>query len=65
MCVTDLQGRLKSGQFMEYLLEPQLIDLVNGNEEQLVVLGAIREWLLQGQQFRNFQIARIGHGLLV
>jgi hypothetical protein len=38
---------LRRRQFVEDLLEPKLIDLVDGDEKQLIVFRAIAEWLLQ------------------
>ncbi len=40
---------MRRRQFVEDLLEPKLIDLVDGDEKQLIVLRAIAEWLLQGE----------------
>jgi hypothetical protein len=56
---------LKRSQLVEHLLKPQFIDLVDGDEQEFIVLGTIREWLLQGKQFFYFEVARIGHGLLM
>jgi hypothetical protein len=41
MGVASLKSRLQSGCFMEELLEPQLVDLMDGDEEQLIVLWTI------------------------
>jgi hypothetical protein len=63
--VPCLQGRLERSKFVEHLLKPQFIDLVNGDEQELIVLRAIGEWLLQGEQFFYFEVARIGHRFIV
>ena len=49
-------------EFVQQLFEPELVYLVDDDEEQLVVLRALRARLLQGQQFVDFQVARIGDG---
>ena len=40
--VARLQRALDGPQLVADLLEPQLVDLVDDDEQQLVVLGAIR-----------------------
>ena len=42
---------------VEELLEPQLVDLVDDDEQHLVVLGRAR--LLQGQELLDFQVGGI------
>jgi hypothetical protein len=42
-----LQRDLKGGDFVKDLLEPEFIDLVDGDEQQFVVLWAIAQGLLQ------------------
>ena len=54
-------------EFVQQLLEPELVHLVDDDEQRLVVLRALRPWLLQRQQLVNFQVAGvrdswIGHG---
>lgn len=44
-----LQHVLEAAQLVESLLEPELVDLMNDDEEQLIVLGAVREGLLERQ----------------
>jgi hypothetical protein len=63
--VTVFQSGLQSRKLVENLLEPELIDLMNGDEQQLIVLRAIGEWLLQRQEFIDLEIGRIGDGFLM
>ena len=39
--------------FMEYLLEPQFIGLMNRNKEKLIMMNRIGETILQGDQILN------------
>jgi hypothetical protein len=41
MSVSGLQRFLSSGNFVQDLLEPKLINLVNGYKKQFIVLWAI------------------------
>jgi hypothetical protein len=63
--VTVFQSGLQSRKLVENLLEPELIDLMNGDEQQLIVLRSIGEWLLQRQEFIDLEIGRIGDGFLM
>ena len=47
---------------VEDFLEPELVDLVNDDEEQLVVLGPLGARLLEGEQLVDMQIAAVGNG---
>ena len=47
---------------MQHLLEPQLVHLVDDDEEQLVVLGPGRAGTLQREQLVDVQIAVVGDG---
>ena len=47
-------------EFVEQLLEPQLVHLVNDDEQHLVVLGPARPWLLQRQELVDFQVRGVG-----
>ena len=54
-------------EFVQQLLEPELVHLVDDDEQQLVVLRALRARLLQRQQLVDLQVAGIrdgwiGHG---
>src|SRR5205823_10354902 len=49
-------------QLVQKLLEPQLVDLVDNDEEHLVVLDRLRERLLQGEQLIELEIGRVGQG---
>ena len=49
-------------EFVEQLLEPQLVDLVDDDEEQLVVFGPVGARLLQREQLVELQIVRVGDG---
>src|SRR5205823_13708757 len=43
-------------------LEPQLVDLVDDDEEHLIVLDRLRQRLLQGEQLIELEIGRVGQG---
>lgn len=47
-------------QFVQQQLEPQLVGLVNHDEEHFIVLGRAGARLLQRQQGGNVQVRRIG-----
>jgi hypothetical protein len=49
MRISSLKRFLGGGNFVQDLLEPKLIYLVNGYEQKLIVLRAIAQWLLKGQ----------------
>ncbi len=51
--------------FMQHLLEPQLIDLVNDDEEHFIVFGSLRAWTLQREQLIDRQIRSIGDRTVV
>ena len=48
--------------FVQHLLEPQLVDLVNDDEEHLVMFGAFRARPLQLEQLVDREIAAVGDG---
>ena len=50
---------------MKDLLEPEFIDLVDGDEQQFVVLWAIAQGLLQREQFVNLEVRNIGDVLIL
>ena len=41
---------------VQHLLEPELVDLVNDDEQHLVVLRPFRARLLQGEEFVDLQV---------
>ena len=49
---------------MQDLLEPQLVDLMDDDEQRLVVLGTLGERTLEREQLVELEIARVrdGHG---
>ena len=49
-------------QLVQEHLEPELVHLVDDDEEHLVVLGAVRERLLAGEQVVQVQVRRVGDG---
>ena len=63
--VIRFQRSLDGTQLMADLLEPQLVDLVDDDEEELVVLGAIgadRPLDLQREQLRHLEVGRVRDG---
>src|SRR5439155_19532437 len=46
-------------ELMEQLLEPQLVGLMNDDEEHLVVLGGRGTWLLKREQLLQIEITRV------
>ena len=48
--------------FVQHLLEPQLVDLVNDDEEHFVMLGAFRARPLQLEQLVDREVAAVGDG---
>ena len=59
MRVAGLENYLRTSNFMMNRFKPQLVTLVNNDEEQFVVFGAIRKWLLQLQDLFYFEIRGI------
>src|SRR3984957_16328146 len=55
-----LELGLQPGQLVQQLLEPQLVDLVDDDEQHLVVLG--RPGLLRREQLVQPQVAGVGDG---
>ena len=51
--------------FVQHLLEPQLVDLVNDDEEHFVVFGSLGARPLQREQFVDGQVAPVGDGTVV
>src|SRR5687767_15837659 len=49
-------------EFVQQLLEPELVHLMDDDEQQLVVLRPLRARLLQRQQLIDFQVAGIRDG---
>src|SRR5207247_7927717 len=60
--VAPREQALEEVQLVQQLLEPQLVDLVDDDEQQLVVLGPVRERLLESQQIVDLEVAGVGHG---
>ena len=56
--VVDLQPTLGVGQLVEELLEPQLVDLVDHDEQQLVVLVGARA--LRAEHLVEGEVRRVG-----
>src|SRR3989442_13077068 len=56
------QQRLEIVELMEHFFEPELVHLMDDDEEHLVVLGTRGAWLLQGQQLVELEVAGITHG---
>src|SRR5204862_2254687 len=55
--VAGLEQRLQVGQLVEQLLEPQLVDLVDDDEQELVVL--VGAWALGAEQLVDRQVGRV------
>jgi hypothetical protein len=55
--VEVLDGRVR---LVEDELEPELVDLMDDDEERLVVMSGRGLALLEGEQFRNLQVLAIG-----
>ncbi len=49
-------------ELVQDLLEPQLVDLMDHDEQHLVVFRAVGARLLQGQQFVDAQVGVVGDG---
>jgi hypothetical protein len=60
MRVPRVQGVPNRLQLEQDFLEPQLIGLVDDDEEQLVVSGRVRKQALEREQLRNPQVRAIG-----
>ncbi len=48
-------------ELVQHLLEPQLVDLVNDDEEHLVMFGSLRPRALQREQLVDGEIAAVGN----
>jgi hypothetical protein len=49
-------------EFVQQLLEPEFVDLMDDDEEQFVVFRPLRARLLQCQQLVDLQVARVRNG---
>jgi hypothetical protein len=54
--VPSFERALQRSRFVKKLLEPEFIDLGDGDEQQLIVLGAIAEGLLKLKQLVHLQV---------
>jgi hypothetical protein len=54
---------LREVDLVQQFLEPELVDLVNDDEEQLVMLGPLGSRLLQREEIVDAQVASVGHRL--
>ncbi len=59
--VSRIDDLLGAREFMQNRLEPQLITLVNNDEQQLIVLWTIRQWHLQIQEFVHLEVTAVGN----
>jgi hypothetical protein len=59
MRVAGLENYLCASNFVMNRFKPQLVTLVNNDEEQFVVFWAVRKWLLQLQDLFYFEIRGI------
>ena len=63
--VAGLERRLHPEQFVPERLEPELVDLVDDDEQQLIVLGSLRPLGpldLEREQLRDLEVRRVGDG---
>ena len=58
-----LEQALQAAHLVEDLLEPELVDLVDDDEEHLVVFRAVAQRPLQRQQLVDLEVARVGERL--
>ena len=58
--VADLQPVLEPPELVQEHLEPELVHLVDDDEEQLVVLGPLRQRLLGREEVVQVQVRRVG-----
>jgi hypothetical protein len=58
--LVGIHRRANRLELEQQFLEPQLIDLVNDDEQQLVVGRRIRQQLLETQKLVEFQIGAVG-----
>ena len=49
-------------ELVQQLLEPELVDLVDDDEEQLVVFGPVGPRLLQREELVELQVVPVGDG---
>src|SRR5690349_17197593 len=61
MQVAGSQQRDHMIDFMQQLLEPQLVDLVNDDKEHFVMLGSFRARPLQREQLVNGEICAVSN----
>src|ERR1700683_2358534 len=47
-------------EIAQKLLEPELVSVMNDNEQQFVVMRRGRDWVMERQQFRDAKIGTIG-----
>src|SRR2546425_5884577 len=57
--VVGAQQLLEIIQLVQHFLEPQLIDLVDDDEQGLVMLERTRTWLLEREQLFELQVTRV------
>ena len=57
--ITIKKGLGKVFNFMQLLLEPEFIDLVNHDEEGLIMFGALGAGLLKCEKFRDLQVVGV------
>ena len=62
MGLVAAQQLLDTIELVQQLLEPQLVDLMDDDEQQLVVLGTVGPRLLQREELVQLQVVRVGDG---
>jgi hypothetical protein len=58
-CVVTVEREHGGVQLVQDLFEPQLVNLMDDDEEHLVVMRRPRERLLQGEELVNFKIGSV------
>ena len=56
------QQGLQVVELVQHLLEPQLVDLVNDDEQRLIVLRPVRERLLEREKLVELEVAGVRDG---
>ena len=58
--IVGIAGDGELVELVQELFEPEFVNLMDDDEEQLVVMGRLRERFLQSEQFLDFEIRAVG-----